>query len=162
KYSLWDGADTALAIANALNNETHRDALNDPASFSIVNVHPWSTLGPTGSGSGDPMSNLNQLVQWLDPAKGEGVTLEGLMVHLRTNFGMPVWVAPDLDADGDVDSDDLALFSSCKTRAGVPASGTPLCQRADFDHDGDVDQNDFAIYQRCYSGTNVPAKPTCG
>ena len=91
EYSLWDGADTALSIANALNATTHRDAQNDPASYSIVNVHPWSTLGPTGSGSGDPMSNLNQLVQWLDPTKVAVVTLEELMVHLRNHFGAPLY-----------------------------------------------------------------------
>ena len=90
KYSLWDGADTALSIANALNASAHRDALNDPASYSIVNVHPWSTSGPDGTGSGDPMSNLNQLVQWIDPATVEVVTLEELMVHLRNNFGTPL------------------------------------------------------------------------
>ena len=90
-YSLWDGGDTALSIANALNASTHRDGLNDSASYSIVNVHPWSTLGPTGSGSGDPMSNLNQLVQWLDHAKVEVVTLEELMIHLRNNFGAPLY-----------------------------------------------------------------------
>jgi hypothetical protein len=91
EYSLWDGADTAQSIANALNASTHQDAIHDPASYSIVNVHPWSTLGPTGSGSGDPMSNLNQLVQWLDPTKVEVVTLEELMVHLRNNFGTPLY-----------------------------------------------------------------------
>ncbi len=91
KYSLWDGADTALSIANTLNASTHRDAFNDSASYSIVNVHPWSVLGPTGSGSGNPMSNLNQLVQWLDPAKVQVVTLEELMVHLRNNFGVPLY-----------------------------------------------------------------------
>lgn len=95
KYSLWDGADTALSIAQALNADPHRDARNDPASYSIVNVHPWSTLGPTGSGSGDPMSNLNQLVQWLDPAKVAVVTLEELMVHLRNNFGTPLYFGFD-------------------------------------------------------------------
>jgi len=98
KFSLWDGGDTALSIANALNASPHRDAMNDPASYSIVNVHPWSTLGPTGSGSGDPMSNLNQLVQWLDPTKVEVVTLEELMVHLRNNFGTPLYFRFDTNA----------------------------------------------------------------
>jgi hypothetical protein len=37
------------------------------------------------------MSNLNQLVQWLDPTKVEVVTLEELMVHLRNNFGTPLY-----------------------------------------------------------------------
>ena len=91
KYSLWDGADTALSIANDLNASIHHDALNDPASYSIVNVHPWSTLGPSGSGSGNAMGNLNQLVQWVDPTKVEVITLEELMVHLRNNFGTPLY-----------------------------------------------------------------------
>jgi len=91
KYSLWDGADTALSIANSLNASIHRDAINDPASYSIVNVHPWSTAGPDGTASGDPLSNLNQLVQWLDTARVEVVSLEELMVHIRNNFGTPLY-----------------------------------------------------------------------
>jgi hypothetical protein len=90
KYSLWDGADTARSIADALNNETHHNGLSDSASYSIVNVQPWSTSGPMGTGTGDPMSNLNQLVEWLDPSKVEVVTLEELMTHLRNNFGTPL------------------------------------------------------------------------
>ena len=53
-YALWDGADTALSIANALNTDPHHDGLHDSASYSIVVVHAWSTSGPTGSGVGDP------------------------------------------------------------------------------------------------------------
>jgi len=90
QYSLWDGADTARSIADALNADPHRDGLHDPASYSIVVVHAWSTLGPYGTGSGDPMSNLNQLVQWLDPSKVKVVPLEEIMVHLRNNFGTPL------------------------------------------------------------------------
>ena len=89
KYSLWDGVQSARDIADALNASTHRDAAHDSESYSIVNVHPWSTLGPTGTGAGDPMSNLNQLVNWLDPTGVKVVTLEELMVHLRKNFGTP-------------------------------------------------------------------------
>jgi hypothetical protein len=90
KYALWDGADTALSIANELNADTNRDGLHDAASYTIVVVHAWSTLGPTGTGTGNPMSNIEQLVQWLDPAKVKVVTLEELMVHLRNNFGTPL------------------------------------------------------------------------
>jgi hypothetical protein len=89
KYSLWDGGQTAQAIANGLNASVHRDGIHDAASYSIVNIHPWSTLGPAGTGSGDPMSNLNQLVGWLDSTKVKIVTLEELIVHLRKNFGTP-------------------------------------------------------------------------
>jgi hypothetical protein len=91
KYSLWDGNDTALSIANALNADPNRDPVKNRASYTIVNVHPWSIQGPSGGGSGNPMSNLNQLVQWLDPAKVQVVTLEELMVHLRNNFGTPLY-----------------------------------------------------------------------
>lgn len=90
KYSLWDGADTAQSIANALNANVHRDGLHDPASFTIVAVHAWSTSGPTGTGTGDPLSNLNQLVQWLNATNVKVATLEELMVHLRNNFGAPL------------------------------------------------------------------------
>ena len=87
KYSLWDGADDARFIAQALNQSPHRDALSDSNSFSIVNVHPWSTRGPDGRGEGDPMSNLDQLVRWLDKDKVNVVSLEEIMIHLRKNFG---------------------------------------------------------------------------
>jgi hypothetical protein len=89
KYTLWDGIQSARQIADALNSTTHRDGIHDAASYSIVNVHPWSTNGPMGTGSGDPMSNLNQLVEWLDATKVRVVTLEDLFVLLRRNFGTP-------------------------------------------------------------------------
>jgi hypothetical protein len=90
RYSLWDGADTARSLADALNNNPHRNALTDLASFSIVNVHPWSKSGPDGTGASDPMSNLDQLVRWLEADKVEVVTLEELIVYLRDNFGTPI------------------------------------------------------------------------
>src|SRR5207248_921 len=90
QYSLWDGADTAQSLAATLNSSTHTNPIDDSASYSIINVHPWSTAGPDGTGTGDPMSNLNQLAQWLDPNKVEVVTLEDLMVHLRNHFGTPL------------------------------------------------------------------------
>ena len=63
-----------------------------------------------GTGSGDPMSNLNQLVQWLDPTKVEVVTLEDLMVHLRNNFGTPVSVPGDYNDNGIVDAADYTVW----------------------------------------------------
>ncbi len=91
KYSLWDGADTAQSLAAALNASTATNPIDDQASYDIINVHPWSVNGPTGAGStGDPMSNLNQLTQWLDPNKVEVVTLEEMMVQLRNHFGAPL------------------------------------------------------------------------
>jgi hypothetical protein len=40
QYSLWDGADTARSIADALNGSIHHDPAHDPLSYSIVNVNP--------------------------------------------------------------------------------------------------------------------------
>lgn len=90
KYSLWDGADSANSIAAALNSAPSKDAIDDQGSYTIVNVHPWSTAGPNGSGAGDPMSNMWALIQQLDPTKVEVVGLEELMIHLRNHFGTPV------------------------------------------------------------------------
>ena len=80
KYSLWDGSDTADSIANAINNSSHYDPLNDQASYDIVNVHPWSS---------DPMGNLKYLVDHLN-SNVEVVPLDELMILLRANFGTPV------------------------------------------------------------------------
>ncbi|MEA2709796.1 MAG: hypothetical protein QOF78_2397 [Phycisphaerales bacterium] len=90
KYSLWDGADSAASIAAALNSTANVDPIDNQASYSIVNVHPWSTAGPDGTGAGDPMSNVWQLVQWLDANKVEVVGMEELFVHLRNHFGTPL------------------------------------------------------------------------
>ncbi len=86
-YSLWDGFGSAQSISAAL-NAAPQSPLTNQASYSIVNVHPWST-----GGLGDPMSNLNDLVGRLD-ANVAVVTLEELFFHLRNNFGAPV--APNL------------------------------------------------------------------
>ncbi len=69
-------------------------------------------------------------------------------------------VLPDLDGDGDVDTNDLARFQAC---AAGPAVGPPAagCEEADLDRDLDVDQSDFGLLQRCLSGKDVPADPHC-
>jgi PKD repeat protein len=72
----------------------------------------------------------------------------------------PESIPGDMDADGDVDSADYALFEACIGGPGVgpPASG---CDKADIEGDGDVDQGDFGLLQRCLSGPDVQVDPTC-
>jgi hypothetical protein len=69
-------------------------------------------------------------------------------------------VRTDLDHDGDVDADDLALLESCATGPGIALAGAG-CEFSDFDQDNDVDQTDFAAIQHCYRGENLPADPDC-
>lgn len=87
KYTLWDGFDSPNEIIASL-NAAPRDPLHNQASYTIVNVHPWSTSLADG-GQGDPMSNLKYIVGGLDDAV-QVVTLEELMIQLRNNFGSAV------------------------------------------------------------------------
>jgi GxGYxYP putative glycoside hydrolase C-terminal domain/GxGYxYP_N second domain/GxGYxYP third domain len=92
KYTLWDGFDTNASIVSALNSAPS-DPQHNADSYTIVNVHPWST-----GGLGDPMSNVDAIVQSLD-SNVEVVALDELMIHLRNNFGAPVRADDTLFAD---------------------------------------------------------------
>ncbi len=77
------------------------------------------------------------------------------------SVGCPALIPGDDDRDGDVDLDDLAAFSACRT--GATVSATAACrQDFDFDLDQDVDMDDYGGFQRCFSGANVPASANCG
>lgn len=52
-------------------------------------------------------------------------------------------VEGDLDADGDVDSVDLAIWQQAYAADELSAEG-------DLDSDGDTDGNDFLVWQRAY------------
>ena len=84
KYTLWDGFDTPNSIISSVNNAP-TNPISNQSSYSIVNVHPWST-GTAGGGTGNPMSNVKYIVDNLD-ADVEVVTLEELMIHLHNNYG---------------------------------------------------------------------------
>jgi hypothetical protein len=149
KHSLWDGFGTAASISNALNTAPTSPLL-DQGSYSIVNIHPWST-----GGLGDAMSNLNDLVDQLD-ADVEVVTMEKLMIHLRRNFGTPVTSGPsDFNADGFVDNADLTIWEASY---GI-TSGAGQSQ-GDADDDGDVDGHDFLDWQRAFTGGPPTTPPT--
>ncbi len=56
----------------------------------------------------------------------------------------------DLDADGDVDASDAALWFGCLS--GPESAPGPGCDYADLDGDGDADVGDFAVFQQVYQG----------
>jgi len=66
----------------------------------------------------------------------------------------------DLDADNDVDQDDLALFEGCTTGPSA-VSMNPDCADTDFDLDDDIDMSDFATLQLCLSSADIPPAPAC-
>lgn len=89
-------------------------------------------------------------------------TIPGAVVDAT---GCPPIIPFDFNRDGDVDPDDLTVFSRCATGPMVP--GPPSgCVAAEFDaanrdQDSDVDQDDFGLFQRCYGGADNPADPAC-
>jgi len=79
--------------------------------------------------------------------------------------------AADLDADCDVDAEDVDIFVDCSTGPEMsylptpPAGCTSPLQgnllKGDFDGDHDLDDADFAVLQRCLSGTGNAPDPDC-
>ena len=58
-----------------------------------------------------------------------------------------VTILGDIDGDGDVDSDDFAIF------AGAYGTSPPSNPECDLDEDGDVDADDFAIFSGNFGET---------
>jgi hypothetical protein len=69
-------------------------------------------------------------------------------------YGLLGHIGADLDADGEVDTDDFDRFSFCFTGpGGYPAPG---CAPADFDGDQDVDCRDWYSFAEAWSGLSDP------
>lgn len=135
KYTLWDGFDTPDEIVANLNNAP-RNPLHNQDSYTIVNVHPWST-GTAGGGKGDPMSNVSYIVDRLNEGV-EVVTLEELMIHLRNNHGAlvgsPVEQNIVLNSDFEIPAPGNASRPASWFYATAPGA-TELV--TDYDSDGD-------------------------
>ncbi len=87
-------------------------------------------------------------IEWPDGSQTtlERVSPNQVLTVLHGGFG-------DLDADGEVDDADQALFLACYTGSG-PGPGTVLyaagCQPADMNGDGDVDCDDWQVFESAY------------
>jgi hypothetical protein len=92
-------------------------------------------------------------------AYGEGVVPPNQILFGQLQLLIHVSTRTDLDRDGDVDLDDVALFELCRSGPALPV--TANCEQADFDLDGDGDQTDFGMLQRCYGGAGIPPSPEC-
>jgi len=76
------------------------------------------------------------------------VTLRTVIGHVDLQRPVP----GDLDADRDVDYDDLTVLTDCLAGPqGAPGAG---CTGADFDDDDDVDLADFAAFQKWFTGSS--------
>jgi hypothetical protein len=76
----------------------------------------------------------------------------------------------DVDADGDVDQADFAVFQSCYTGSGFSDGLSLTCRCLDVgddnydgwpDSDGDIDSFDLAAFEACASGPGIAADPAC-
>ncbi len=135
-----------------------------PAELDIGGMYVLS-LASSDCGPQSDLSGPFMIMPPLPDADGDGVpdvddlcpdTVPGATVD---EDGCPPLIPGDYDRDGDVDGDDVAVFTSCGSGPAIPLTGG--CESSDFDTDGDVDQADFSVVQRCHTGENVFGDPAC-
>ncbi len=107
----------------------------------------WATLHSTASGAGGVETfGLTAVGRYIRLYALAGATPDGCALNEIEVYGQ---LQPgDIDGDGDVDLDDLALLEDCLTGAGVEVvSG---CHDADLNRDTHVDLRDFAKLQAAF------------
>lgn len=91
----------------------------------------------------------------------EGVTWFGPATTRQVRV-VPPPAPGDLDRDGDVDLDDLAIMQRCLSGSGVNQDD-PACARCLIEgNDADVDGGDLRRLVGCMSGAAIKADPDCG
>ncbi len=88
-----------------------------------------------------------------------GYTVNSADGNIVDNQWCREFVAPDVDQDCDVDTDDYATLEPCISGPNIePTAG---CEGKNFDSENDVDLADIAVFQRCFSGEDLPVTPGC-
>lgn len=148
---------------------TVRNSGTGVLSYSISDTATWLGCSPAaGTSTGEP-----DTIDVTYSSAGLAVGTHGATITASdpnaTNTPQTITVSltvqasgfpGDIDEDGWVDVDDVALFIPCITgpNAGPPSPG---CHRADIDSDSDVDLSDFGLLQRCMQPQGVLPDPNC-
>jgi len=69
--------------------------------------------------------------------------------------------AQDIDVDGDIDHDDMAVVSSCLSGPNSMHNASQFCWDADINDDFRVDLRDVQALQNCFSGDGLRSHPAC-
>ena len=121
------------------------------ATALVIQAHPdWTVRQVRGAllhTASDYVANGQP-----DPLFVRGYGIVDTLAAIEMEF-----VPGDIDADGDVDLNDFALFAACYTGADATSGSPPGCGAGDFapsdlDGDGDVDLVDFATFAMNFTG----------
>lgn len=140
----------------------------DTITYTISESCDWLSLSPTNGTSTGEIDTITIGYHTVDLEPGTYECDVTITAPEATNSPLVsplisltvTTVAPDLDGDGDVDSDDFGRFQRCLRGPGV-TQDLPECLGARLDEDDDVDQDDYIIFQSCMGGANNPPPPGC-
>ncbi len=170
----WVAADQSAGVGQ---DGAKADLLSNPGADYVLHSGTIPTTGLSGGTYTVTLIPLvaRTLVTDLDFSQDQVGFISQDAGSLGASFEVTV-IAPDVpgdfDDDGDVDNDDVAVFTACTTgptilydAQNLPGGCTLVPDggliEADFDGNGDVSQLDFATFQKCISGENVPGDPNC-
>jgi len=136
-------------------------------NYTVSDDADWLNVSPE-SGSSDGESDaitVSYSVEGLSIGSHAATITVGATIAANSPQTLPVTltivpVPGDLDADGDIDTTDVGLFTACMSGPGSPQN-EPACADVRYDADLDVDQSDYGVLQKCLSGATIPADPDC-
>jgi hypothetical protein len=157
----WTDAAGANGAATGLNGGVLEGTLSLAVEFGAAGIPSvvYLAMAPYATSDAGVLAHGSQVPASVD-SDGNLNANEYVAVSLCMLSGS--YPSVELDADCDVDVDDLELFAACMNGANrPPAESCPGGVDADFDNDLDVDQTDFAALQQCLGGSGTPAPGGC-